>query len=166
MELHRFKEEILPAREKLLGYATGMLNDPCEAEDVVQELLLRLWYMRDRLTTHPNVAGLAVRMAKNLCIDRLRARKHSRARPEEYNTASNGNDPYRQVELRDSIDKVLDIMACLPTLQKLIFRMKLIDGYEIGEIAEITDTSPEAVRMNLSRARKKIKEMYLKTETK
>jgi RNA polymerase sigma-70 factor (ECF subfamily) len=43
--------------------------------------------------------------------------------------------------------------------------MKHIDGFEVEEIASITGSNPEAVRMNLSRARKKVKELFFKMQT-
>ena len=53
-------------------------------------------------------------------------------------------------------------MEQLPGLQQTILRMKHVDGFEVKEIAELTGSSPEAVRVNLSRARKKVKELFLK----
>jgi RNA polymerase sigma-70 factor (ECF subfamily) len=53
------------------------------------------------------------------------------------------------------------LLLQLSTLQQTIIRMKDIEGYELAEIAEITATPVENVRVNLSRARKKIREQFL-----
>ena len=70
-----------------------------------------------------------------------------------------------QLEQKDSVAHVMQIIDRLPDLQQSILRMKHIDGFEIDEIAEITGSRPESVRMNLSRARKKVKEMFFKIQT-
>ena len=49
-------------------------------------------------------------------------------------------------------------------MQQAVLRMKHLDGLEVGEIAELPGSTPEAVRMNLSRARRRVKEMFMKTE--
>lgn len=46
MEQEQFKKEILPLREKLFLYARRLLDNPEDAEDVMQEVFLKLWYMR------------------------------------------------------------------------------------------------------------------------
>lgn len=56
-----------------------------------------------------------------------------------------------------------EIINSLPHLQRTIMRMKDIEGYETDEIAEITGCGPEAIRSNLSRARKKVRDIYLQT---
>jgi RNA polymerase sigma-70 factor (ECF subfamily) len=59
------------------------------------------------------------------------------------------------------IEFVKIIIEKLPELQKIIIKMRDIDGYEIEKIAEITGTNTTSVRMNLSRARKKVKERLM-----
>jgi RNA polymerase sigma-70 factor (ECF subfamily) len=70
--------------------------------------------------------------------------------------------PDAQLEQKDSVAHVIRIIDQLPGLQQAVLRMKHIDGLEIDEIAAITGSAPEAIRMNLSRARKKVKEIFFK----
>ena len=49
MEQEQFKKEILPLREKLFLYARRLLDNPEDAEDIMQEVFLKLWYMRGEL---------------------------------------------------------------------------------------------------------------------
>ena len=55
MEQEQFKKEILPLREKLFLYARRLLDNPEDAEDVMQEVFLKLWYMRGELDYYNNV---------------------------------------------------------------------------------------------------------------
>jgi RNA polymerase sigma-70 factor (ECF subfamily) len=69
------------------------------------------------------------------------------------------------VEANENMKLLINIMEQLPDLQRMIIRLKDIEGYEINEIVQITHASPDAIRMNLSRARKKVKELFMKNIT-
>ena len=162
MEQEQFKIEVVPLRGKLSGCARRLLDDPQDVEDVVQEVFLKMWYIRDELERYDSVEALAVQITKHLCLNRLRAFQH---RPEQLPgpamLAADG-DPYVMLEQKDSVSQVMHIMEQLPGLQQTILRMKHIDGFEVKEIAELTGSTPEAVRVNLSRACKKVRDLFLK----
>lgn len=160
MNLERFKSEIVSLRPKLFSFAYKMTEDKEEAEDSVQEALLRLWKMREQIDALDNPAGFAVQITKNICIDKLRIRKRT-YNAEEYLIESNDNTPYQQTERENSVSIVKQIIESLPELQRLVIRMRDIEGYELTEIAEITGTDISAVRVNLSRARKKVKDRFI-----
>jgi len=65
--------------------------------------------------------------------------------------------PHQFTENKDLGHFIWKLIEQLPPLQQMIMRLKDIEGHEVEEIAQITNTTPEAVRMNLSRARKKIR---------
>lgn len=162
MEQEQFKIEVVPLRGKLSGYARCLLDDPQDVEDVVQEVFLKLWYIRDELDRYDSVEALAVQITKHLCLNRIRAFQY---RPEQLSdslTFAADDDPYVALERKDSVSQVMHIMEQLPGLQQTILRMKHVDGFEVKEIAELTGSTPEAVRVNLSRARKKVRDLFLK----
>jgi len=162
MNPERFKAEILPLRDKLLHIAWNMLEEKQDAEDAVQEVFLKLWHIRESLDRYDSVAAFATTMTKNFCIDRLRNRNREVSLEDEVNYRAGTDDPYLQLE-RKSTDRILrDIIGKLPPLQQAIIRMKDMEEYEVEEIAGIVGTQPEAVRMNLSRARKKVREEYIR----
>ena len=72
------------------------------------------------------------------------------------------NTPETTVISQEEEDWVLRLMSKLPVAQKAVLRMKHIDGLETSEIARITGSSEESVRQNLSRARRKIMQMFIK----
>ena len=131
-------------------------------EDVVQEVFLKLWYIRDELDRYDSVEALAVQITKHLCLNRLRAFRYRQEKLSDSATFAADDNPYIALEQKDSVSQVMHIMKQLPGLQQTILRMKHVDGFEVKEIAELTGSSPEAVRVNLSRARKKVKELFLK----
>jgi RNA polymerase sigma-70 factor (ECF subfamily) len=163
MELNQFKVEALPIRSKILNYSLKMLESREEAEDTVQEVFLKLWEMRAKLSEYDSVEALAVTMTKNICLNKLSFRqRHGREELSQIQNVGSGETAERQLENSDAVDLVKQIIDTLPPLQKMIIRMRDIDDYELNTIAEITGCTEEAVRMNLSRARKKVKEVFFK----
>ncbi|MDR0748217.1 MAG: sigma-70 family RNA polymerase sigma factor [Tannerellaceae bacterium] len=165
MKQEQFKEEALPLRAQLLFYAQRLLNNPEDAEDVVQEVFLKLWYMRDELGAYNSVPALSVQITKRLCLNRINARQRRGEGLDAVNPASDLLTPEALLEQKDSVTHVMRIIAQLPALQQTILRMRHIDGFEVEEIAALTGSAPEAVRMNLSRARKKVKETFFKMQS-
>ena len=164
MEQEQFKQEVLPLRKQLLVYAQRFLGNPEEAEDVIQEVLLKLWYMRENLAKYESIPALSMQLIKNLCLNRIKALSRKQEELDNVFIESEMPSPYTQLEQKDSVAHVMKIIDRLPDLQQTVLRMRHIDGFEIDEIAEITGSKPESVRMNLSRARKKVKELFLKMQ--
>ncbi|MCL1934100.1 MAG: sigma-70 family RNA polymerase sigma factor [Candidatus Azobacteroides sp.] len=162
MNAQQFKQEVAPLRENLLHVARKMLENANDAEDLVQEVFLKLWYLRDTLYRYDSIPAFAVAMIKNLCIDRLRIRGREVTSDQDNDSGTAPDNPYLRLERLDTEQLLKKIIGSLPPLQKAIITMKDIDEYEVEEIAEITGTQPEAVRVNLSRARKKVREEYIR----
>lgn len=161
MELETFKITVLPLREKLLNFSFKLTEDRSEAEDIVQEVFIKLWNIREKLDQYHSVEALAVQVTKNMCLDKLRIRRPDNVEVENLSLKSDRRTPEEELEQREAAGCIRSLIRRLPTLQQQIIRMKDVEGYEIAEIAEITGTQVEAVRVNLSRARKKIREQFL-----
>ncbi len=158
MKPSEFNHIILPMRDELLGYARSVTRSEDNAEDLVQEVMLRLWDMRSRLSSEGRLKSLAMTMVRNMFLDQQRHESHSAAMPDNVDIAVDD----RRAELRDETRIIRDIVAQLPPLQQQIFRMKEIEGYTAEEIMQITGCTADNLRRNLSRARTKIRETYIK----
>jgi RNA polymerase sigma-70 factor (ECF subfamily) len=161
MQIEQFKTDIIPLRQTLFLAALKCLHQEEDAEDVVQETLLRLWNIREQLGAVSNPAAFAMQTTKNICIDRLRAYKEKTEADDFYLGAVN-ETPHSEMEKKDAVSIVKDIIGHLPDLQKIIIQMRDVEGYELQEIADITGTQVGAVTVNLSRARKKVREQFIK----
>lgn len=162
MELKEFKIIVLPLRNKLLNYAWRIIGNPDDAEDAVQETMLKLWSKRHEMEQYRSIEAFAKVLIHNLCLDMLRSRHDIGLLPSEnVNGTIVNSTPERLFEAYDEIRLMHEIIASLPTLQRTIMQMKDIEEYETAEIAEITGCSYEAIRSNLSRARKKVRDIYL-----
>ena len=163
MELKQFKIDVLPLRDKLLNYARKLTEDPSDAEDAVQEIMLKLWNMRQKLDEYQSIEALAMTMTHHLCMDIGRAKRPDSLSLEQVQAPSQSATPERLLEEKDEFRLMREIINSLPTLQRTIIQMKDVQEYETEEIAEITGCSAEAIRSNLSRARKKVRDIYLQT---
>lgn len=165
MSQERFKAEILPLRERLFHIAQKILVEEQEAEDAVQEVLLKLWRTRDSLDKYDSPAAFATTVTKNHCLDRLKVKNRQEPLDETYYARAGDENPYLDLERKNTEEVLQQIIESLPSLQQAIIKMKDMEEYEVEEIAEITGTKVEAVRVNLSRARKKVREEYIKWTT-
>lgn len=69
MELKQFKIAVLPLRNKLLNYARKLTDDHSDAEDAVQEVMLKLWNLRLKLDEYHSIEALAMTMTHHTCMD-------------------------------------------------------------------------------------------------
>ena len=141
-------------RIRLIEQARHYLTDGAEAEDAVQDALLRLWQMHERL--QPPIDGLAVVLTRNICIDLLR-RRQRQANVELADLSDNDSDHER-------IERLMAVIDTLPDLQQTLLRLRHIEGMETGELATLLQMKEPAVRKALSRARMAVRDRYLKTE--
>ncbi|MDR1370526.1 MAG: sigma-70 family RNA polymerase sigma factor [Dysgonamonadaceae bacterium] len=164
MTLEQFKSDVISQRQKLLAVAWKMLANEADAEDAIQEVFLRLWSIREQLGTMSNPGGFAMQTTKNICIDKLRVQKTT-VNVEDVFPGFDEKTPYHETEKLDSVSLVRKIINTLPELQRKIILMRDVEGYELQEIADITGSQINAATMNLSRARKKVREEYIRINT-
>ena len=152
MTQEEFKEEAQRLRPRLMLTARRYLGDD-DAEDTVQDALLRLWQMVGEL--RQPLDALALRLTRNLCIDQMRRRK-----PTVMLTDSNGTDLADGDDER--IERMMAVVSTLPDLQQTILRLRHLEGMEMNEIADLTGSSEVAIRKALSRARQAVRQKYMK----
>ena len=164
MTAEEFKIDLLPKKNKLFRLALRLLKNRQEAEDVVQEIYLKMWSMREKLSQYQSTEGLMVTMTRNLCLDRLKS-KSNKFSSLTYDLAQKtNNDPEQQTERADLINKVKLIIQQLPEQQKTIVHLRDIEGYDYNEIMKITGFELNYIRVNLSRARKRIRQTIQKIQ--
>ena len=152
MTQEEFKEEARRLRPRLQQTARRYLCED-DAEDTVQDVLLRLWQMVDMLRMP--IDALATVLVRNFCVDRLRRQKPSQALTANCEQAD-------ETETDERIERVLAMIDTLPTLQQTILRLRHMDGMGMREIAELTGSSEVAIRKALSRARQTLRQQYEK----
>ena len=152
----------MPFKDKVFRLAKRLLVSTDEAEDATQELILKLWKNKDKLSEYKNVEAFAMTMTKNYCFDQLKSKRANNLTLVHSNYTSNDISLERMVELSDSVDYVHQIIEGLTEQQKLIIQLRDIEDYDFDEIAEIVGIKPTAIRVALSRARKTVREQLIK----
>lgn len=161
MDIAEYKRIIADLRPTLLSVAGRITRNAEDAEDVVQEVCLKIWHRREKFGQYENAEAYSVAMVKNLSIDRIRSRRTAFDENELLGRADSEKLPDELIEEKESSDVVRRIIKTLPPLQQRILQLKDLEGYETEEIVEITGIAAEAVRNNLSRARKRLRDLYL-----
>jgi len=164
MNTTEFKSRLLPMKNKMYRLSLRLMQNREEAEDVVQEAFLKIWSMRDRLESYQSPEGLLMTMTRNLCIDRLKTKKNKAiSLVDEWYKGADYN-PHQQSELQDLLGRVMQVMDRLPENQRMIVHLRDVEMYSFEEIAEMTGHDHNYLRVNLSRARKKIRETIEKLQ--
>ncbi|WP_181307199.1 RNA polymerase sigma factor [Rufibacter sp. XAAS-G3-1] len=165
MDLQEFKTRVLPAKQKLYRMALFLLQNKEEAEDILQDVFLKLWANKHKLHAYASIEAFAMSITKNLCLDKLKSRKH------KYMVDVVGMEldsleanPYQRYELADQVSKVQELLKLLPEQQRLILHLRDVEGYAYEEIEQITGINVNAIRVALSRARKSVRDGLLKME--
>jgi len=166
-------------RVELTGYAYRMLGSAFEAEDAVQETMLRAWRSVDRFEGRATLRSWLYRIATNVCLDMLTG-KERRARPMDLASATTadaplgaalpestwvlpvpdgrvlaaGDDPAEMAEARESIRLALvAALQHLPPRQRAVLILREVLRWQAAEVAELLETSVASVNSALQRAR-------------
>lgn len=161
MDIAAYKRTVIDLRPTLLLLANRITRNSEDAEDVIQEVCLKLWHRCRNAGDPENVEAYCVTMTRNISIDKIRERHPDGAVEELVYTEADAYLPDKMLEMKEEHALIHRIISQLPPLQRQILQMKEIDGYETEEIAQMTGVAAEAVRNNLSRARRRLREQYL-----
>lgn len=134
-----------------------------EAEDAVQEVILKLWRNRNKFSDYKNLEAYAITMTKNWCFDQLKSKHTQNIKLVHPNYEDHTQSLQKLIEVNDSLSWVEFHMNTLPRNQKLILQLRDIEHFEFNEIAEMLDMNETAIRVSLSRARKTIREKLTQT---
>ncbi len=136
-----------------------MLQNDLDAEDVIQELLIKVWNRKDQFDLIENKEAWCMTVTRNLSIDKIRSRKQTSQDISEYHFIQDyGATPDIQAEEKESLKLVMEILNSLPDQQKQIIHLRDIEGYTYKEIAEMIGLTEDQVKVNLFRARQRLKE--------
>lgn len=156
MNKTEFRLKVFSLSEHLFPMVSRMLGNNTSAEDVIQEIMLKLWVKRKQFGQHPNITGFVFLTARNHCIDLMRKKAlkiDDSPFQLEILKSENGHEQLEWKELNTIIKKII---KSLPEQQREVIMMRDLDGYEFIEIAAATQLKIEHVRVLLSRARKQV----------
>ncbi|MDT0690249.1 sigma-70 family RNA polymerase sigma factor [Salegentibacter sp. F188] len=153
-----FLSKINPARDKMYRLALRLLVSKEAAEDATQEVMMKLWDRKQKIKEYANVEAYAMTVTKNYCLDQLKLKYNNNLRIVHQNYESDTISVQREMEVKDELSWVDRIIKELPEQQQVIFQLRDVEQYEFEEISKIVGMECTAIRVALSRARKKIRE--------
>ena len=162
MQAIDFRHDILPLKDKLFRIALRIVADRAEAEDIVQEAMIRVWNRREEWPQLESVEAFCYTIVRNLAIDRSeRADRHLELMPADYDCASSAAGPLDHLVQKEQLRLVHTLISQLPEQQRSIMQLRDVEGKSYRDIANIMGLSEEQVKVYLHRARQKVKQQFL-----
>ena len=147
-------EAVLPIKDKLYRYALRIVGNQMAAEDVVQEVLIKVWQKKEHLTKVDNKEAWCMTVTRNLALDKLRKKKVILDDVDDHRNISDSQmTPYRALQSDDTMQIIKEAINELPEAQQQVIHLRDVEGYNYQEIADITWFSSDKVKVYLHRAR-------------
>lgn len=168
-----FEQLVVRYQDRLVQLLDHLVGSRDQAEDLAQEVFLRVYRARGRYTPQSRFSTWLFTIANNVAANALRSRSRRREvalRPRESGPlpghgmedllqASSGQMPARQLDKAEMRDIVRMALESLSERQRLAVLLNKFEGLGYAEIAEVMELSPQAVKSLLCRARCKLREI-------
>lgn len=164
MDQSEFLKIVLPFKDKVYRLAKRLLVSKDEAEDATQELYFKLWKNKSKIEGYDSVEAYAMMMTKNYCLDQLKSKRASNLTLVHSNYQDESSSLQNEIENNDSATIIKRMIDDLPEKQKMIVQLRDIENYEYQEIGKIMNMEPTAIRVALSRARKTLRDNFIKKQ--
>lgn len=161
MSLELFLSQVIPVRQKLYRFAYRLLGNEEDAQDIIQDALMKVWHQQEKMAELHNMEAWCMRIVRNLALDRLKSKKYRMSETLDKAgelPALQQVNPYMAAEQQDVMNRIHRIMAALPEKYRTIMQLRDIDGCTYQEIADIMVIDLNDVKVNLHRARKTVRE--------
>lgn len=161
-----FRHDLMPLKDQLYRLALRVTLDTAEAEDVVEDTLLRVWSKRRELGDVRSLEALCSTICRNLALDRKEKREAQNQSLDEigFDTADNSLLPDEMLEHNERLRRVEMLFNQLPERMRTVLQLRDIEGKSYREIAQVMELSEENVKVSIHRARQLLKKQYEKHE--
>ncbi len=154
MDIRAFEEKATTLRQRALAISRGQGADIAEAEDIAQEVMLRLWQMLDDIKDTARMERLSAVMARNMTIDMLRKRRTMPLCGNEVRFVALHDTPDESLEAAEEESWLRQRLRQLPPTQYAILGMRQVEHLSNEEIASRLGITETSVSTLLSRARR------------
>lgn len=166
MEELRFRNDILPLKNKLYRLALRITLNTAEAEDIVQETMIKVWNQRNQLKALDSVEAYCLTICRNLALDK-KDKKVSHVMELTLEVQESSLDPltpHENLVQDERLKLVHELFNQLPLNYREVMQLRDIEGKSYKEIAKILALTEEQVKINLFRARQRIREQIKNIE--
>ena len=145
-----FRNDVLPLKNVLYRLALRITMNREEAEDVVQDTLMKVWDKRDTLDNIDSIEAYSLTICRNIALDTTKRAARS-------NESLDQNAPDERTEQKDMLDMVRRIVDSLPEKQRVCMQLRDFEGKSYKDIAAVLSITEEQVKVNIYRARQTVK---------
>ena len=155
MEKQEFVNGAERLRDGLLKQAMHYLGDGSDAEDAVQETLLKLWTVRERIADATKMQHMASVVCRNVSLNMLRGAR-CKVQIDKVGYVANADNPHNQLEIKESDRMLKQSISALSDRHRAIIRMRNVENMPYTDIARILGTTDSSVRGMISKARREL----------
>lgn len=161
-----FRNDVLPLKNELYRLALRITLNREEAEDIVQETLIKVWNKRNDWENIESIEAYSLTICRNIALDALKKMGNQQESIDAagIDSPDKSSTPYEQMMQKDRITLVRQIINSLPEKQRSCMQLRDIEGKPYKEIAAILGITEEQVKVNIFRARQTIKQKYQEFE--
>ena len=164
-----FRTDVLPLKNELFRLAMRITLNRQDAEDIVQETMLKVWSRREQWAEIDSMEAFCLTICHNLALDRVKRMSRQTSTSLDSDTLdradySYDSDPEEQTVQRDRLQIVRQLMDTLPEKQRICIQLRDVEGKPYKEIAAIMAITEEQVKVNIFRARQTIKKKFIENE--
>lgn len=162
-----FRNDVLPLKNELFRLALRITLNRAEAEDIVQETMIKVWNRREKWEEIESMESFCLTICRNIAIDKTRkAANQNQSLDEVVETPdeSHSSNPEAQVIQSDRVQSVRRLINTLPEKQRTAMQLRDFEGKSYKDIATIMAVSEEQVKVNIFRARQAIKKKITESE--
>ncbi len=162
-----FQADVLPLKNKLFRLALRITLNRAEAEDVVQETMMKVWNRRDSWDSIDSIEAFCLTTCRNLSLDKVRRMDNQVGTLEADDDPADRSysaNPAEQAEQHDRVQIVRKLIQQLPEKQRTAMQLRDMEGKSYRDIAEIMQISEQQVKVNIFRARQTVKTEFEQQE--
>lgn len=161
-----FRNDVLPLKDMLYRLALRITLNSEEAEDIVQDTLIKVWNKRDAWDEIESIEAFSLAICRNLSLDHLRRFDNQNESLDEAQTFATDrhSSPYEQAVSQDRINTVRRLVDALPEKQRTCMQLRDFEGKSYKDISAIMGITEEQVKVNIFRARQTIKQRFNEIE--
>lgn len=164
-----FRTDVLPLKNELYRLAMRITLNRQDAEDIVQETMLKVWSRREQWAEIDSMEAFCLTICHNLALDRVKRMSRQTNTTLDVETIervdhSYNSDPEEQTVLRDRLQIVRQLMDTLPEKQRACIQLRDVEGKAYKDIAAVIGITEQQVKVNIFRARQTIKKKFIENE--
>ena len=162
MDAREFKQRFMPHHKLLYRVAYQLTANAQDAEDLLQDMYLKLWQKRDELPQEAVKQAYLVTMMRHLFLDQRRLKHLDTSELKEEASPPDERSLDHQIDSQDEARQMEGLISQLPERDGRIIRMHLVEERSYEEIEQDTGLSQSNIRIIVMRTRQKLKQQFIK----